>query len=249
MRIVAWNLRGGTDAKWDVLTGLGPDVAVLPEAARTPKRAAPSLLGPGPEWHWVGRNAAKGLAVATFGRPSAVAHVDVSGRWSVGAIVPVRPAEPAPASVPHPRRGRTLFVLGIWSCPLQTGGYGREVVRAVEAHAERIRRTPSIVAGDFNIDANTSEQRRSAAFTKLVRTFSALGLSSAYHHCLGEPFGAETRPTYYHHRDRQRPFHIDYCFLSQPLLERVREVEVGLYGDWVEPGLSDHVPVIVDLAD
>jgi hypothetical protein len=230
VRVVVWNLRSGTDAKWDVLQGLGPDIAVLPEAARAPRRAAPSLLGPGVEWHWVGNHEAKGLAVASFGRPSVVAPVEVTGRWSVGA------------------RLDGLFVLGIWSCP-SGGGYGREVMRALDAYQRRLRRGPAVVAGDFNIDPSGSEERRGAWFSRLLQRFGRLGLHSAYHVHLGEPFGAETRPTYFHYRHRERPFHIDFCFVSEALLERVRHVEVGLYDDWVGAGLSDHVPVIVDIED
>ena len=119
-------------------------------------------------------------------------------------------------------------------------------MRALDAYQRRIRRGPAIVAGDFNIDPTGSEERSGAWFTRLVERLGRLGLRSAYHAHLGEPFGAETRPTYFHYRHRERPFHIDFCFVSDPLLERVRHVEVGLYDDWVGAGLSDHVPVTVD---
>lgn len=43
-------------------------------------------------------------------------------------------------------------------------------------------------------------------------------------------------------------YQCDFVFLSRPLLQRLEGVEVGSMGDWVESGLSDHCPVIVDLA-
>jgi endonuclease/exonuclease/phosphatase family metal-dependent hydrolase len=46
-------------------------------------------------------------------------------------------------------------------------------------------------------------------------------------------------------RKREKPYHLDYCFLSRDLLERVTDVRVGEYEDWI--GLSDHMPLIVDL--
>lgn len=230
MRIVCWNLRGGTDRKWDLLTGLAPDVAVLSEVAQAPRRLSASLLDRPPEWHWVGRHPAKGLAVATFGGgPSGTLLPDASGRWSVGA-----------------RHGR-LIALGIWSCP-QDGDYAREVMRAVDAHERWLDPDADlIVAGDFNVDAAGALRRRSGLFERLRRHLARHGLASAYHAARGEPFGAETAPTYYHHRNRARPFHIDFCFLSPSLLERVCDVQVGHYEDWVEPGHSDHVPVVIDL--
>jgi hypothetical protein len=255
VRIVCWNQRGGTDAKWDRLLDLRPDVAVLPESARAPRRLAASLLDDPPDWHWVGTNPAKGLAVAMFAGTGAaglagaggsrgsagfsgtsavasgVVVPDATGRWSVAA-----------------RRGN-LTVLGVWSCP-SDGQYSREVVRAVQAHSRWLDpRAEVVVAGDFNVDAAGARRRRSPAFHRVHEQLVSLGLTSAYHAVRSEPFGAETWPTYYHHRDQTQPFHIDFCYLSAPLLERATTVEVGGYDQWIASGLSDHAPVIVDLAD
>jgi hypothetical protein len=37
--------------------------------------------------------------------------------------------------------------------------------------------------------------------------------------------------------------------LSDVLIDRLTNVEVGHYDDWVSAGLSDHVPVVVELND
>ena len=42
-----------------------------------------------------------------------------------------------------------------------------------------------------------------------------------------EPLGAESRPTYYHQRQRARPFHIDFCFLSDDLPKPVTATNGG----------------------
>jgi hypothetical protein len=46
----------------------------------------------------------------------------------------------------------------------------------------------------------------------------------------------------YRHKDK--PYHIDYCFLSKNLAENLHSVEVGDFDTWT---ISDHVPVIVTL--
>lgn len=227
MRVVCWNLRGGTDAKWDLLRGLRPDVAVLPEAARRPRRLEPSLLEAAPSWHWVGRNPAKGLAVATFGAESGTLAPDATGRWSVAA-----------------RQG-SLTVLGIWSCP--TGGqYALEVERALDAHARWLDPDGElVVAGDFNV-AGRGTAPPSAATARLFARLGRLGLTSAYHTVWHEAPGAESTATYFHHRDPERPFHIDFCFVSASLRRRLAGVEVGSFEDWVRPGHSDHCPLVVE---
>ena len=230
MRVVCWNLRGGTDAKWELLRGLRPDVAVLPEAARAPRRLEPSLLEAAPSWHWVGRNPAKGLAVATFGAESGALAPDATGRWSVAA-----------------RQG-SLTVLGIWSCP--TGGqYALEVERALDAHARWLDPDGElIVAGDFNVVGRGAARASGAsgATARLFARLGRLGLTSAYHTVRHEVPGAESAATYFHHRDPDRPFHIDFCFVSATLRRRLAGVEVGSYEDWVRPGYSDHCPLVVE---
>ncbi len=246
MRLVVWNLCGATDRKWHHLEALRPDIAVLPEAAREPKALTrgDTLFGDVPPyWHWVGTNPAKGLAVATFGQPSAVVTTVATGRWSVAVRV-----------------GK-LVVLGVWSCPSQTGaaGYTAEVVRAIDTH-ERVLRGASgvVVAGDFNVDGKVAGWRQ--IHPRLV----SLGLVSAYHRHCGEGFGVESTATYFHQRKPSAPFHIDFCFLSEHLLEQLAEqgpqqvsqqvlersfqqVSVGSFDDWVATGVSDHVPLVVDL--
>jgi endonuclease/exonuclease/phosphatase family metal-dependent hydrolase len=141
--------------------------------------------------------------------------------------------------------------VGIWSCPSGGGGpaYLQEVRRGVEAHARWLSADgPRVVAGDLNV---TGGGTSAAGFRRLADQLAELGLHSVYHAFFGEPLGAETRPTYFHLRHEARPFHIDFCFLSADLLERVTHVELGTYADWVDRasrGVSDHVPLVVDLA-
>ena len=41
--------------------------------------------------------------------------------------------------------------------------------------------------------------------------------------------------------------HVDYCFLPLEWCSHLREVEVGAYADWIGKGLSNHVPLVVDV--
>jgi exodeoxyribonuclease-3 len=73
--------------------------------------------------------------------------------------------------------------------------------------------------------------------------------ASAYHEFHGEQQGGESRPTLYW-RDRRKDgltYHIDYVFLPDPWIRKVKELRLGRFEDWCGAGLSDHVPVIVDV--
>jgi hypothetical protein len=46
----------------------------------------------------------------------------------------------------------------------------------------------------------------------------------------------------YRHKDK--PYHIDYCFVSADMAGKLRSVEVGKHGFWTK--YSDHVPVMIN---
>src|SRR5258708_887149 len=82
-----------------------------------------------------------------------------------------------------------------------------------------------------------------------VDALTAFGLRSAYHHSRGVSQGSEQEPTiYWRNRKIDGPrYHIDYCFIPDRWIDERLTVEVGHFQDWVGIGLSDHVPLIVDI--
>jgi endonuclease/exonuclease/phosphatase family metal-dependent hydrolase len=101
------------------------------------------------------------------------------------------------------------------------------------------------VAGDFNDNACWNRPGR-AGFDTVIAQLAALGYRSAYHRARDVPFGGEAEPTLFW-RDRRADgpgYHVDYCFLSDGLID-VR-VEVGSPGEWL--ALSDHVPLVVEFS-
>ena len=56
----------------------------------------------------------------------------------------------------------------------------------------------------------------------------------------------EPDPTFYMHRKLDRPYHIDYAFVSSDLISGA-EVQFGGAEDWLL--YSDHMPVVVDILE
>jgi exonuclease III len=108
-------------------------------------------------------------------------------------------------------------------------------------HADWIRTRPTAILGDFNDNASYT----SGNWQALLDLLQPLGLASAYHEHFRERFGAETRPTYFHHGKQTSAFHLDYCFLPQTWTKQITKVEVGTFDEW--HSISDHAPLIVDL--
>ena len=78
-----------------------------------------------------------------------------------------------------------------------------------------------VAAGNFNsLPGVQGQQRDSQRFLQSMR--DELGLVSAYHHLSGEFPGAETRASYYHQWNESAPFHLDYCFVPEEWVDRLR---------------------------
>jgi hypothetical protein len=235
VRFVEWNCCEGLASDLPALLDLGCDLAVLCEVPQTPPPA--NLLQPEIDWHWAGQLPRKGLAVASFGEPLTRGEERAgAGSYTVAT---------------ETQNG--VGVLGIWTCPPKGSTYGAQARATIDTHADWLRETPSIVAGDFNLAPFGIEDGRNGILRTLFTDLEALGYRSVYHHFFGEEFGAETRPTYFHRRKEADRFHIDFVFLHRDLLPQLRAVEVGAYDRWVArrsefvAGHSDHVPIVVDL--
>ncbi len=105
-----------------------------------------------------------------------------------------------------------------------------------------------LASGTWHLADAIARQERPAR-TRSLGVHHRLGLASAYHHHFGEEQGGESIPTLHWRGAGAKTYHIAYAFIPDEWLPRLREVSIGSKQDWIDSGLSDHVPVVVDLAD
>lgn len=84
------------------------------------------------------------------------------------------------------------------------------------------------------------KENHSAVVEKLAK----LNIFSIYHKYLNQEQGIETHPTFFLQRNKNKPYHIDYCFASENIFDMVQNVEVGTYDNWITH--SDHAPLMID---
>lgn len=224
MRIATWNAcKTATRKLPSGLSALGADFAVLQEVRR------PALASPG--FTWFGDNPRIGLA-AFASRP-----------WSIEAIEPAPglPWSILPFRVSGPEAFNALLV---WT--RKEHEYLLGLNDALTAYSEFLATGPCVVLGDFNSNAAWDNPRLPTDFSRVsLRLANEFGLRSAYHTWFREPFGSETQATHYFWRQKARPFHIDFCFIPESWLSKVRTVSVRDEPPWSD--LSDHRPLIIDL--
>ena len=250
MRLVVWNANMAVHRKLDtVLQRLRPDVLVLSECAAEATLAA-KYPGPAPwtSMAWAGKvpappkNPDNGLAVMTFGeyRIQATRPVEPMMEWVVLADI-VGPL--------------SFSLIAVWAMNHRASNIkafpqsNPQPAAALNTYWTE-QSGPTILAGDFN--HNVSWDPGMPYAKQHARTLDAAeraGLVSAYHRHTGQAQGAEAAATLYWRGAGAKTFHIDYAFIPDQWLPRLENVTVGSKQDWIDSGLSDHVPLVMDLAD
>ena len=237
MRVATWNCRGGMQRKRESLASLDADVLVVPEAQAgfTPDPGQRMLVKGAP---------GKGLGVLVADPYTAVISAPDPGLpWLLAVDI---------------HRGRDLLVtvLALWTIRepgIRRPSYPAQAQQAItgwQQAAEREGRDPwtrVILAGDFNA---SFQDPSPAAHARTVSALGEHGLVSVHHHLTSTEHGAETSHTLRWIAPGRIPryYHCDYLWLSPDLQPSLRGGGIGTMGDWVESGLSDHVPVWADLS-
>ena len=228
MRLVTWNCyRGPYEKKSAALDGLKPDVAVMQECSK-PVTNVPGVL-------WFGQESSPGLAI------------QVRQPFSVD-ILPQDPNTPK-YIVPVKITGPIEFtLLAVWTTNSKPSQYIRGLAKAIDIYEHLLRGQPSVVMGDFNSNAIWDERHpKDLNHSSVVNRLQRCGLISAYHFKRNEEHGLERESTFYHHWKPEKPFHIDYCFISRSWQHSILEVHVGSYEDWKTH--SDHRPLAVEISE
>lgn len=189
---------------------------------------------------WIGQNATKGLAVFTFNGYRA--HLSADYWPNLHYIAPVHISGPA-----------RVNLLAVWA-QNASGGITRKhqlgpLRRALSRYRRFLEEDPVVMAGDFNSNAIWDKPGWRINHMTMVEMLKKRDLISAYHEIFGEAHGKENTPTiYWRDRTRDGPtYHIDYVFLPRSWLNAINEFSVGNYDDWCASGLSDHVPLVIDV--
>jgi endonuclease/exonuclease/phosphatase family metal-dependent hydrolase len=134
-------------------------------------------------------------------------------------------------------------LLAVWT--LAEHGYARSLAADLDTLAASGHEGPLVLAGDFNSNSIWDGPRRAFDHGRLVRRLeNEFGLVSAYHARHQMAHGAERHATHFFLRDRDRPFHLDYCFVPREWVAGIRRVTVRHHARW--EALSDHRPLVVD---
>lgn len=232
MRIITWNCNMAFRKKAEIISTYMPDVLIIPECEHPDKITFREGLPNPTDKLWFGQNLNKGLAVFTFG---GLKIKSLNHNTLFKFILPL--------NIYSDKISLTVFA--IWAQkPEYHDCYTEQVWNAVHFYGDILCNENVILTGDFNSNSIWDKPRRIYNHTNLVDFLMTKNILSTYHNFYKQVQGKERDSTLFMHRKVDRPYHIDYCFASKSLIEKLKNVEIGAYGAWTK--YSDHTPLIVD---
>lgn len=236
MRVVVWNCNMALHQKLHRLRELQPDIAIVPECASPDILRCKAGLSAPEEVQWIkGNSVHKGLGVFSFNGYKLTPYPDYSA--SISFAMPLIVTGPV-----------SFHLLAVWafnnSDKIKASDPG-PLIRALDHYRGFLTSAPSIVAGDFNNHFVFDRPGRASNHANALDAFDRLGMFSAYHHANAVAAGSESHPTLFWMRHQDKPYHIDYCFLSDSWRGMLHRADIGAFEDWVSD--SDHMPLFVDL--
>lgn len=234
MKIIAWNCNMCFRRKAEFIQFYEPDIVVVSECEHPDKLKFNSQTKLPKDVCWYGENKNKGLGVFSYGDYKLQLLKKHKPDFKI--ILPI--------SVTKKEFNLTLFA--VWANnPLDKKyQYIGQVWKALNHYKSLLKSENVILAGDFNSNSVWDKPRREFNHSSVVKLLEKKKIFSVYHEYQNQKQGAELHPTWYMYRHSDKPYHLDYCFASNNLMEKLKRVEIGSYAQWRE--YSDHMPIMVD---
>ncbi|MBN8686959.1 MAG: endonuclease/exonuclease/phosphatase family protein [Chitinophagales bacterium] len=210
-----------------------PDILIIPECEHPDKLLFPINTPRPKDILWFGKNQNKGLAIFSYSKFRFKVLENHNEDFKM--IIPIEVADG--------EFDFNLFAIWANNPTDRDGQYIEQVWKALLYYGNLLTDTKTILVGDFNSNSIWDKKHREGNHSDVVKHLERKGIFSTYHLYYKQKQGAEEHPTLYMYRRKDKPYHIDYCFASKELLDKVSSVEIGDFDEWTK--YSDHVPVIV----
>jgi exodeoxyribonuclease-3 len=233
MKIITWNCNMAFRKKAELILSHNPDIIIIPECEEPEKIFRHPVSQKPTSYLWFGNNKHKGLGIFSYNGYTLKRRRNHNPEFRT--IVPI--------TVSKDLQRFTLYAIWAYNPDDPDGQYVTQIWKAIHFYRKYLKKTGTILAGDFNSNTIWDKKRRAGNHSNVVKFLEKKGIHSTYHLFHKQNQGQEQHPTFYLYRHQNKPYHMDYCFVSADLADRLQSVEIGVFKDWKH--YSDHVPVIV----
>jgi exonuclease III len=218
--------------KFQAVLKFKPDILVIQECEHKDKIIAKEGFPEFTDFIWVGDNKNKGVGVISFNNYNIKLSKKYDPKFKY--IIPI-----------HVTGDITSQLFAIWAMPSKLSkrdSYVGQIWNALQ-HYKIKKQNNTILIGDWNSNAIWDNERKGRNHSAIVDLLSELNIFSLYHTLRKEHPGKEIEPTLYLLKNIQKPYHMDYCFLSNNLVDQHTSIDVGKHQNWLH--LSDHMPILI----
>lgn len=251
MKIVSWNCAGGFRKKYQKIQNLNPDVIIIQECENPNLYTKDFLFFEYKNFIWEGESKNKGIGIFTksnfklqkliWENDFTISINEIKSdllKWNSDDL-----KQFLPFSI-----NDKIHILSVWT---KGGdnlafGYIGQFWKYIIANKDNILHHKPIIIGDFNSNVIWDKIDRWWNHSEINKILESWNYKSLYHEKFQDKQGREKNPTFFLQKKREKPYHIDYAFIQSEKMNN-SNIELGKYEDWIE--FSDHLPLIVDLAD
>lgn len=231
MRIISWNCNGGFRKKFHVLENLNADIVIIQECEDPSQSTSIEYVKWAGNYLWIGKNKNKGIGVFSK-KGNSIKSIDLDA-GSLMIFLPFTVND-------------DLNVLAVWTQGTESGEfrYIGQMWQYLQLHWNFFKSDKHLIIGDFNSNKIWDRKRNIGNHTHVVEALKEIGICSSYHGIYGCDQGSELHPTFFMYRKTEKPYHIDYAFVSETLIKD-SNVEIGYPDQWLN--FSDHMPLVFTL--
>lgn len=233
MKLITWNCQGAFRKKAETILQQRPDILVVQECEHPDKLIFNPTTEKPNDMLWFGDNKHKGLGIFSYSNYRF--QLLKQHNADIKIVIPI--------SVTNGKLDFTLFAIWANNRTDPAGQYIEQVWKAVNHYDQLLNDGRTILTGDFNSNKIWDKPRRVGNHSAVVDRLAEKSIYSVYHKRLNQEQGKENHPTFFLYRNMDKPYHLDYCFASADLYDKVKSMEIGTYENWITR--SDHTPLII----
>jgi len=247
MKIVTWNCNGALRKKTQEADLLNADILVIQEC-EDPEQSTLDYRAWAGSYLWAGKSKNKGIGIfAKNGHK--LTKLDWNGSYKIKGLKSSHPSlywntKDLELFLPC-KVNDELNLIAVWTKAAKSPnfGYMGQFWKFLQIHRNELGRNKTIILGDFNSNSKWDEPDRWWSHSDVIQELKSLDIESLYHYQFTELQGKEKKPTFYMHRHIEKPYHIDYIFISKDLIQE-SHLQIGQL-DWLK--ISDHLPLISNI--
>ena len=237
MKIITWNCNMAYRRKANLVLAHQPDIVVVPECEHPDKLKFDGGASVPNDIFWFGNNHNKGLGVFSYS----------DYKLELNKIHNTAFRTVLPLTAKNKRIQFNLFAVWANNPEDRRFQYVGQVWKAINFYADLLKNKQTILVGDFNSNTIWDKPRREGNHSTVVEFLANKGIHSTYHRFFNQTQGKERHDTLFMYRHKDKSYHIDYCFASHDLIQKLTQVEIGKHKNWCQ--YSDHTPLIVTFHD